>query len=59
MEMNLDNARVRDGKKHAESPAAPRVQVEGGLLGTLVKHGVTLTPEFAKSLMELTATFQH
>ena len=58
LDMNLDNARVRDAQKHIQNPDAPRVQVEVALVGTLVKHGVTLTPEFVKSLMELTATFK-
>ena len=46
LEMNLDNARVRDATKHMQNPAAPRVQVEAALVGTLSKNGVAITPDF-------------
>jgi|SRR6185437_8478331 len=58
LEMNLDNARVRDAEKHAQNHDAPRVQVEAALIGTLSKHSVQMTPDFAKAFMQMTGTFQ-
>lgn len=58
MEMNLDDARVRDAQKQIQHHNAPRVQVEAALLATLFKNGVQITPAFAKSLMQLTGTFR-
>jgi len=58
LEMNLDNARVRDAQKHIQNPDAPRVQVETALALTLSKNGVQITPDFVRSFMQLTGTFQ-
>jgi hypothetical protein len=58
MEMNLDNARVHDAEKHAQNHDAPRVHVEVALVGTLSKHGVTITPDFARAFMQLTGAFR-
>ena len=56
--LNLGNARVRDTQKRIQNHDAPRVQVEAALLATLIKNGVQITPDFAKSLMQQTGTFQ-
>ena len=58
LEGNLANARVRDAEKHIQTPNAPRVQVEAALLGTLLKHGIQITPDFAKAIMQVTSTFR-
>jgi len=58
LEGNLANARVHDAEKHIKNPAAPRVQVEVALAGTLSKNGVEITPDFARAFMQLTGTFQ-
>jgi len=58
LEMNLDNARVRDAKKHIQNPDAPRVQVETALISTLKKNGIEISTDFIKDLFQLTGTFQ-
>jgi hypothetical protein len=58
LEMNLDNARVRDAEKHIQNPDARRIQVETALALTLSKNGVQITPDFVKAFMQLTGTFQ-
>jgi len=58
LEENLDNQRVRDAQKHIKNPDAPRLQVESALALTLSKNGVQITPDFVRSLMQLTGTFQ-
>ena len=58
LELNLASARVRDAEKHIQNPAAPRVQVEAALVGTLRKNGVEITPDFVRAFMQLTATFK-
>ncbi len=58
LEMNLANERVRDAKKHIQNPNAPRVQVEVALALTLSKNGIEITPDFVRSFMKLTGTFQ-
>jgi len=58
LELNLANARVRDAEKHIQNPDAPRVQVESALALTLKAHDIKITPDFVKSLMQLTGTFQ-
>jgi len=58
MELNLDNERVRDAKKHAQNHDAPRVQVEVALAETLSKNGVQINPDFVKALMQQTGTFR-
>jgi hypothetical protein len=57
LEGNLANGRVRDAIKHIQNPAAPRVLVEAPLVGTLSKNGVAITPDFVRSLMQLTGAF--
>ena len=57
-EMNLDNQRIRDAKKAIENPDAPRIQVETALALTLNAHGIKMTPDFVKSLIQLAGTFQ-
>jgi len=56
--LNLDNERVRDTKKHIQNHDAPRVQVEVALALTLSKNGIEITPDFVRSFMKLTGTFQ-
>jgi hypothetical protein len=56
--LNLDNERVRDTKKHIQNHDAPRVQVEVALALTLKKNGIEITPDFVRSFMKLTGTFQ-
>ena len=58
LNLNLDNERVRDTKKHIQNHDAPRVQVEVALAETLGKNGIEITPDFVKALMKLTGTFQ-
>jgi len=58
LEMNLDNARVRDAEKHIKNHDARRVQVETALALTLSKNGVQITPDFVKAFMQLTGTFK-
>jgi hypothetical protein len=58
LELNLDSARVRDAEKHIQNPDAPRIQVETALALTLSKNGIQITPDFVRSLMKLTGTFQ-
>jgi hypothetical protein len=58
LEMNLDNARVRDAKKHAQNPDAPRVQVETALIETLGKNGIEISTDFIQGLFQQTGTFQ-
>jgi hypothetical protein len=58
LELNLDNQRVRDAEKHIQNPDAPRIQVETALALTLNKNGVEITPDFVRSFMQLTGTFQ-
>ncbi len=58
LEGNLDNQRVRDVEEHIKNPDAPRIQVESALALTLSKNGIKITPDFVKSFMQLTSTFQ-
>jgi hypothetical protein len=58
LEMNLANQRVRDAEKHIQNPDAPRIQVETALALTLNAHDIKITPDFVRSLMQLTGTFQ-
>jgi hypothetical protein len=58
LEMNLDNARVRDAEKHIKNLETPRVQVEVALAETLQKNGIEVTPDLIKSLMQQTGTFK-
>jgi len=57
-ELNLDNARVRDAEKAVQNPNAPPVQVESALVGTLMKNGIELTPDFVKGIVQMAATFK-
>ncbi len=58
LELNLDNARVRDAEKHIQTPAAPRVQVETALISTLRKNGIEISTDFIQGLFQQTGTFQ-
>jgi hypothetical protein len=58
LEMNLANQRVRDVDKHNQNPDAPRIQVETALALTLNAHDIKITPDFVRSLMQLTSTFR-
>jgi hypothetical protein len=58
LELNLDNARVRDAEKHIQNPDAPRVQVETALISTLKKNGIEISTDFIQRLFQQTGTFQ-
>ena len=58
LEMNLANQRVRDAEKHIQNPDTPRIQVETALALTLNAHDIKITPDFVRSFMQLTGTFQ-
>jgi hypothetical protein len=58
LEGNPDSQRVRDAEQHIKNPDAPRLQVESALALTLSKNGVQITPDFVRSFMQLTGTFQ-
>ncbi len=58
LELNLDNARVRDAEKHIQNPDAPRVQVETALISTLRKNGIEISTDFVQGLFQQTGTFQ-
>jgi len=58
LEMNLDNARVRDAEKHIQNHDAPRVQVETALISTLRKNGIEISTDLVKGLFQLTGTFK-
>lgn len=58
LEGNLDNQRVRDAEQNIKNHNAPRLQVESALALTLLKNGVAITPDFVRSIMQLTGKFQ-
>jgi hypothetical protein len=58
LNLNLDNARVRDDEKHIQNADTPRVQVEVALIETSGKNGIEISTDFIKGLFQLTGTFK-
>ena len=46
LELNLAHERVFAAQKAIDDPNAPPVQVESAMIGTLMKNGIQLTPDF-------------